>query len=215
MRRVLGSVAVGLGLAAACFIAAGVFLALAGNPAGQRGDDSEEASEESSSRSGWRRGRRLPPGEGPPPSTYRGVPRVEIPAIGVSAPIVRLGVNSDGKLEVPKDYAAVGVWSGGASPGERGPAVLAGHVDSKSGPAVFYRLRELKAGDVIRFVRRKGSTVTFTAERTEERAKDEFPTARVYGKTQNAALRLVTCSGPFERTSYRDNLIVFAHRVSH
>lgn len=148
-------------------------------------------------------------------SSYRGVPRVEIPAIGVSAPIVTLGLNPDRTLEVPKDYSAAGLWSGGASPGERGPAVLAGHVDSKTGPAVFHRLHELEAGDVVRFVPRTGSAVSFLAERVEERPKDRFPTAEVYGKSAGATLRLVTCSGPFDRAGdrYRDNLIVFARRA--
>jgi LPXTG-site transpeptidase (sortase) family protein len=139
--------------------------------------------------------------------------RLEVPAIGVDAPVIELGLNPDDTLEVPEDFATTGWWSGGPRPGQLGPAVIAGHVDSKSGPAVFYRLRELAKGDAIRVHERNGATTTFTVERIERHPKDEFPTDAVYrSDLDRHALRLITCGGTFDRSTghYRDNVIVFA-----
>src|SRR4051794_1483727 len=138
--------------------------------------------------------------------------RVEIPAIGVRAPVIRLGLERDGTLGVPRRFGDTGWWSGGPRPGERGPAVIAGHVDSYTGPAVFYRLRALRRGDVIRVVRRDGSATRFAVQHSEHHSKARFPTARVYGSTRSPALRLVTCGGAFDRSSghYLENTIVFA-----
>jgi Sortase domain len=137
---------------------------------------------------------------------------IEIPAIGVRARLVPLRLNSDGTLEVPTRFGDAGWWAGGPRPGERGPAVIAGHVDSRTGPAVFYRLSELRAGDRISVVRRDGSRVRFVVRRTERYPKARFPTARVYGRTQGATLRVITCSGTFDRASghYLDNAVVYA-----
>ena len=93
--------------------------------------------------------------------------RIEIPAIGVSAPVIELGLNADKTLEVPKDDGETGWWKGGPEPGERGAAVIAGHVDSKTGPAVFYRLDELRAGDEIRVHRSDGTRARFVVARLE------------------------------------------------
>ena len=138
--------------------------------------------------------------------------RIEIPSIGVRAPIIRLGLNPDRTLEVPTDYGDTGWWSGGARPGENGPAVIVGHVDSKSGPAVFYRLSELRPGAKIVVVRSDGSRARFTVQGSERYPKDEFPTARVYGHTDGPTLRLITCGGQFDSSSghYKDNTIVYA-----
>jgi sortase (surface protein transpeptidase) len=140
---------------------------------------------------------------------------VAIPAIGVSAPLIRLGLQPDRRMEVPEDFAVAGWYGGGPRPGEPGPAVIAGHVDSRTGPAVFYRLGELRPGDVV-VVRYPGrSQARFRVKRTERHPKRAFPTSRVYGDTAGAALRLVTCGGTFDRASghYRDNVIVFATAV--
>jgi sortase (surface protein transpeptidase) len=138
--------------------------------------------------------------------------RIEIPAIGVRAPIIRLGLNPDRSLEVPKNYAETGWWSGGSRPGETGPAVIVGHVDSKTGPAVFYRLTELRRGEKIIVVRRDGTRVSFTVQGTERFPKDDFPTQRVYGRTDGPTLRLITCGGDFDSSTghYVDNWIVYA-----
>jgi hypothetical protein len=149
-------------------------------------------------------------GHGVPPR-----PRLEIPKIGVSAHVVDLGLNRDGSLEVPKDYSAVGLWTGGTQPGERGPAVLAGHVDSPTEPAVFYRLPRLRRGDRVRWFGENGVVATFVVTGSEEHPKARFPTSRVYGKTRRPELRLITCTGPADRSRRRalDNLIVFARKA--
>lgn len=140
---------------------------------------------------------------------------ITIPALGVRASVIRLGLNRDRTLEVPRNYDHTGWWSGGYAPGERGPAVIAGHVDSKEGPAVFYRLGQLARGDRIRIERADGSSVAFAVERLERHPKDSFPTRAVYDRTASSTLRLVTCSGDFDQSSghYTDNTIVFASRI--
>jgi len=137
---------------------------------------------------------------------------IAIPAIDVRARVVRLGLNADGTLEVPHDFAATGWWSGGARPGERGPAVIAGHVDSRTGPAVFFRLGRLHRGDVVDIVRRDGSVVQFAVTRLAHYSKAHFPSGAVYGRTRRPALRLITCSGAFDRARghYVDNTVVYA-----
>lgn len=152
--------------------------------------------------------RERPPSPARPPAPAA----IEIPSIGVHARLVRLGLNADGTLEVPTRFAEAGWWAGGPRPGERGPAVVAGHVDTRTGPAVFARLSELRAGDRIWVVRRDGSRVRFVVRRSARYAKARFPTARVYGPTRGAALRLITCSGTFDRASghYLDNTVVYA-----
>lgn len=141
--------------------------------------------------------------------------RIRIPAIGVSAPVIPLGLNKDRTLQVPKGYDETGWYRPGPDPGERGPAVIVGHVDSKTGPAVFYRLRKLRRGNRIVIRRADGSTVRFRINGLERWPKAEFPTRRVYGRTKGSVLRLVTCSGNFDASSghYVDNTIVFASRV--
>jgi hypothetical protein len=141
--------------------------------------------------------------------------RIVIPAIGVSAPVIALGLNRDGTIQTPRAWGDTGWYKPGPEPGERGPAVVAGHKDSTTGPAVFYRLRELKRGNLIRIGRADGSTVRFRVQRVEHWPKSEFPTGRVYGPTRGAVLRLVTCSGNFDRSTghYVDNTIVYASRI--
>jgi LPXTG-site transpeptidase (sortase) family protein len=140
--------------------------------------------------------------------------RIEIPAIGVDAPVVPLGLEPSGTLEAPEGLAETGWWTDGPEPGEAGPAVVAGHVDSRAGPAVFYRLNELRPGDGVEVVREDGSSVAFVVERLEQHPKADFPTEAVYGDTEGSALRLITCGGAFDRSTghYLDNVIVYARR---
>ena len=151
--------------------------------------------------------RRLPPS---PPV------RVEIPSIGVSSPLVRLGLKRDRSMEVPGDFQVAGWFTGGPQPGQLGPAVIAGHVDSRTGPAVFYRLRELRPGDQIRVVRADHRVVRFEVDALASYPKQALPTEAVYGATTAPVLRLITCAGTFDRAqgSYRDNLVVSAIRVT-
>jgi hypothetical protein len=139
--------------------------------------------------------------------------QIRIDAIGASAPIDPLGLNPDGTLQVPADYDRAGYFTGRPNPGAVGPAIIVAHVDSKTGPAVFYRLRALEPGDEVTVTRADGSEVVFLVDRLEEHPKDAFPTDAVYGPTPDATLRLITCGGSFDRSSghYRGNLVAFAH----
>jgi hypothetical protein len=149
---------------------------------------------------------------------YRGTPvpvRLEIARIGVSTGLQRLGKDRHGAVEVPSgphQWDTAGWYAAGTRPGDPGSAVILGHVDSKSGPAVFYRLRELRRGDRVEVVRADGSRVRFAVQRVQEYPKARFPTADVYYPTLTPMLRLVTCGGAFDRAvdHYVDNVIVFA-----
>jgi sortase (surface protein transpeptidase) len=137
--------------------------------------------------------------------------RLSIPTIGVDAPITAVGLDGDGAMQVP-DTDTVGWYRLGPRPGEPGPAVLVGHVDSRTGPAVFHRLRELRRGDRIVVHHGNGTTSTFTIRRTERHPKTALPAERIWPRTTTPLLRLITCGGSFDRAarSYRDNVIVYA-----
>jgi sortase (surface protein transpeptidase) len=146
---------------------------------------------------------------------YRATPvpvRIGIPAIGVSSPLDRLGRARDRTVQVPSRWERAGWYAPGTRPGDPGSAVILGHVDSKRGPAVFYRLRELRPGDLVEVALAGGSSVRFAVERVEQYPKARFPTAEVYYPTLTPELRLVTCGGTFDATAghYRSNIIVFA-----
>jgi sortase (surface protein transpeptidase) len=138
--------------------------------------------------------------------------RVRIPAIGVDGPIVGIGVDAAGALTPPADTSQVGWYAQGPAPGDVGPAILAGHVDSRAGPGVFFRLRQLRAGDQVQVARADGSAQNFTVVSITQVAKADFPTDQVYAPAPAPILRLVTCGGSFDRAarSYLDNLIVDA-----
>jgi sortase (surface protein transpeptidase) len=142
--------------------------------------------------------------------------RVEIPAIGVSSRLVRLGLNPDGTMQVPGDDDLAGWFTGGAMPGQDGPAVISGHVDSRTGPAVFYRLRDLRPGDSVRVQRAAGDWLAFEVTGTARYAKAAFPTEAVFGPVTGPVLRLITCGGDFDRASghYLDNVVVTARPTS-
>jgi sortase (surface protein transpeptidase) len=142
--------------------------------------------------------------------------RIVIPSIGVDAPVMSLGLNSDGSLQVPTDFADAGWWSGGPFPGEPGPAVVVGHVSSVAGPGVFYRLGDLVPGDQVTVTKPSGWRATFTVNRLLVASKAQFPTNTVYGPVPDAQLRLITCTGAFDSTTghFVDDLIVFADLAS-
>ena len=142
--------------------------------------------------------------------------RLWIPAIAVSSPLVRLGRLPDGSLEVPRDWDKAGWYDQGPRPGQPGPAVILGHVDSKTGPAVFYRLQELRPGAIVRVGLADGRVLVFRVQRVSRYPKDEFPTEAVYLPTLSRELRLITCGGSFDYASghYRDNIVVFATLVA-
>ncbi len=138
--------------------------------------------------------------------------RVRIPAIRVNSKIIPLRLDGKGKLIAPKRFDVAGWHRSGPEPGEKGVAVIAAHVDSTSGPAVFYRLRELKPGHKVTVDRADGSSVTFTVYRVARYPKNGIPDRLVYASGGGAQLRLITCGGVFDRArrSYRDNIVVFA-----
>jgi hypothetical protein len=139
--------------------------------------------------------------------------RLVIPAIGVATPLLRLGLEADGSMAVPADFGRAGWFAGGPAPGQVGPAVIAGHVDSRTGPAVFYRLRELRPGQAVLVERADGTRLRFVVSEARSYPKASFPTGAVFGPVGSPELRLITCAGDFDRArgSYRDNLVVFAH----
>ena len=138
--------------------------------------------------------------------------RVQIPALGVTARIMELGLERDGSMEVPPGAYPVGWYDGSPTPGQLGPAVLAGHVDWEGEPGAFYGLRKLRPGDTVVVDRADGTVATFRVDRVEEHAKDDFPTEEVYGDINHAGLRLITCGGAFDEDTgdYQANIIVFA-----
>ncbi|GAA0398324.1 hypothetical protein Acor_34450 [Acrocarpospora corrugata] len=144
--------------------------------------------------------------------------RLVIPGIRVDAPVREVGVTERREIEVPPLSARnlAGWFKYSPTPGEVGPAVIVGHVNTRTGAAVFQRLRELSRGQLIKIGRADGSVVTFTVDGVEQVAKTAFPSERVYGNTTQPALRLITCGGVYNKKthSYTDNLIVYATLTS-
>ena len=141
---------------------------------------------------------------------------VSVPAIGLDAPLIGLGIADDGAMEVPVDADDVGWFTGGGKPGGRGPTVIAAHVDSASGPAVFARLDELVLGDRVDVTTVDGGVVSYAVTEVVDVPKAEFPTTRVFGAQPTDRLRLITCGGVFDRGSghYDQNRVVFAEPVA-
>lgn len=141
--------------------------------------------------------------------------RLQIPAIGVDSPLMDLGLKSDGTMQVPPAGFPAGWYTGAPTPGEVGPAIIAGHVDW-NGPAVFYRLRDLKPGDTVSVTREDGIVAVFRVTQVQQFAKNAFPTALVYGNIAVPGLRLITCGGSWNTTThhYNDNIIAFADLVA-
>jgi Sortase domain len=135
-----------------------------------------------------------------------------VPAIGVRTRLVDLGLNRNHTLQVPTSTTVAGWFTGSPRPGAIGPAVIAGHVDSRTGPAIFFWLRTLRPGERIYVGRADGTMAVFTVTSVRMYSKDEFPTAAVYGPVPDAELRLITCGGIFDGSlgSYLSNVVVFA-----
>jgi len=135
-----------------------------------------------------------------------------IPAIGVQTTLINLGLASDGTLQVPSSTTVAGWYTGSPRPGAVGAAVIAGHVDSYAGPAVFFRLRQLQPGQLVYVRRADGSLAVFRVTAVAQYAKAQFPTASVYGPVPDAELRLITCGGTFDPQTghYLSNVIVSA-----
>lgn len=143
--------------------------------------------------------------------------RLLIPKIEVDAPFTELSLDDSGRLEPPPadDTNLVGWYAKGVSPGERGAAIIAGHVDTKTSAAVFAGLSDLKKGDKFSVKRSDGRTANFVVDSSDTFAKDDFPDERVYADTPDAQVRLITCAGNYDRSAkdYTENLVVFGHLV--
>jgi LPXTG-site transpeptidase (sortase) family protein len=126
--------------------------------------------------------------------------------------LVRLGLTASRTMQVPTDVSDAGWYTGSPRPGETGSAVIVGHIDSATGPAVFFRLRALRRGDLIYVERRHGRLAVFRVTAVRSFLKSRFPTAAVYGPVPNAQLRLITCGGTFDPMTgrYLSNVVVFA-----
>ncbi len=138
---------------------------------------------------------------------------LRIPKINLTTSFVSpLGLLNNGEVEVPDSFSEVGWYQHSPTPGELGPAVVLGHVDSVDGPAVFFSLGQLESGDEVLIDRADGSIARFIVERLERYEQIAFPTLEVYGNIDYAGLRLITCSGTYERgrNRYSHNLVVYA-----
>jgi len=146
------------------------------------------------------------------------IPPVEVavPAIRMRSRLIGLRLQPDGALEVPKDYGVAGWYSDGPAPGDTGPpAVVAGHIDSKAGPGIFYRLPEVRKGDAVLVRRSDGVDVRFIVYRTADFPKDNFPASKVYAPTDKPEVRLITCTGTFNKATghYQSNRVVYARQA--
>jgi hypothetical protein len=145
---------------------------------------------------------------------------VEIPVIGVKSRLLRLGLNSDGTIQVPSvdTSANLAAWyKYSATPGQIGASVIEGHVDSRQGPAVFFRLGALRPGDKINVTLADGVTAIFRVTGVRQYSKSNFPSKTIYGAARFAALRLITCGGPFDNATghYLRSTVVFASLTSY
>lgn len=138
-----------------------------------------------------------------------------IPLIGVKTNLITLGLAAGGSMQVPSSTTVAGWYTGSPRPGAIGSSVIVGHIDSKTGPGVFYRLSKLKSGDDVFVKRADGTTAEFRVTEVRQYLKDAFPTQAVYGPTPDAELRLITCGGAFDPASghYLSNVVVYATEV--
>jgi LPXTG-site transpeptidase (sortase) family protein len=151
------------------------------------------------------------PSTATPSATAATVPvSIDIPAIHVHTTLQQLGLGADGALNPPTNLTQAGWYTGGPVPGANGPAVIAGHVDSTNGPAVFYNLKSLAPGDTVTVGLNSGQSVAFRVTAVQRYPKDDFPTEAVYGPRPDPELRLITCGGGFAAGHYLDNVVVYA-----
>ncbi|WP_203730091.1 class F sortase [Streptomyces sp. SID12501] len=155
-----------------------------------------------------------PKSERPPAPDAPAAPaEVAIPSVGITSSLMKLGLNTDRTVEVPpaEKGMTAGWYTGGAVPGAVGAAVIIGHNDTHFGKAVFHDLRKIEVGADITVTDATGKALHFTVRATESVSKNAFPTEKVYGPTQERALRLITCDGDFDEQGHPvDNLIVYA-----
>jgi hypothetical protein len=141
--------------------------------------------------------------------------RVVIPAIDVDALLVEVGVAKDGSMELPP-FGLAAWFRVGPAPGAPGPAVIVGHVDSPKRPDIFYHLRKLRAGDEILVYGESGDVAMFVVDSQETVLKTQLPTERIWVRTSQAVIRLITCGGKWDKRTghYLSNTIVYGHLVN-
>ena len=139
-----------------------------------------------------------------------------IPLIGVQTQLITLGLTASGALQVPSTTSVAGWYTGSPRPGAIGPAIIVGHIDSISGPGIFFRLSQLRPGDKVYVRRADGTLVEFSVTSVQTYLKDHFPTEAVYGAVPDPELRLITCGGAFDPDTghYLSNVVVYATEVS-
>jgi Sortase domain len=137
------------------------------------------------------------------------------PLIGVKTSLITLGLASDGSMQVPSSTTVAGWYTGSPRPGGVGSAIIVGHVDSLTGPGVFYKLPRLHNGDIVYVKRADGTTAEFRVTSVQTYPKNQFPTQTVYSPTPDAELRLITCGGAFDPAThhYLSNIVVYASEV--
>lgn len=164
----------------------------------------------------WASTAKAPPGEYPvlDPSPPR---RIRIPSIGVDAPVHAVGTDADGTIATPslKLPKEAGWYRHGPSPGQYGPAIIVGHVDTRDRPAVFHRVKDLKPGARIEIVRRDRRVAVFEVSSVEQFNKANLPVSKVYQDFSRPSLRLITCGGSWVggEEGYADNIIAFASLI--
>ena len=168
----------------------------------------------------------LPAPTGPiaaPPQSAQAAPvprpvSLTIPLIGVKTQLMTLGLAAGGAMQVPPlaEAAVAGWYTGSPRPGAVGSAIIVGHIDTTGGPAVFYRLDQLRRGDDVYVKRADGTTAEFRVTAVRTYLKDHFPTQTVYGPTPDAELRLITCGGAWDPVThhYLSNIVAYATEVS-
>ncbi|WP_149179670.1 class F sortase [Streptomyces sp. TRM49041] len=157
------------------------------------------------------------PSAGLRPLAYAPASRVRIPALKVDAPVIDVGLDQEGWISAPppQDRNLAGWYQNGISPGQPGTAVIVGHVDNESGPAVFYSLGALEPGRRVEVTRYDGRVAVFQVYGVEVFSKGDFPGVRVYGDTGHPELRVITCGGGYSRAGgYDGNVVVFARMVA-
>jgi sortase (surface protein transpeptidase) len=140
---------------------------------------------------------------------------VTIPSIGVTSALTSLGRNADGSVEVPTDFQVAGWYNGSVTPGQAGPTIVLGHVDSTAGPGIFFRLGALRPGALVTLHRMDGKNVTYKITGVRQYPKDHFPTLEVYANTSIPTIRLITCGGAFDNAThhYLSNIVAFGQVV--
>lgn len=141
---------------------------------------------------------------------------LRIPAAGIYTSLIQVGRKADGAMQVPEPASVAGWYRHSPTPGELGPSIIVGHVDSPKGPAVFWRLGELKPGQIIEIKRADGKTVNFKVNNVKQFEQNDFPTKEVYGNINHAGLRLITCGGSLNRLTgqYSHNTVVYATLIN-